>query len=374
MKLFRRNFSINIPKSKSWVPRSKSWWLSIILFVISILLIVIPAHLIEQKYAQETFITHSATGIIKKKILLTILFTIGSAIFSSWVYFVWFQKIIAKQEELEQKAAEKIPFSKREFIEKIEDSKSNTSIIIMETWTELLLDDLGEKFEKAIMKLFNHENCGLKILLLDPEKDDLVRERQNALNSGKKPSEYINVKEKICLSLKKIESIIDKLDEKHKDRLEGKLYQTPPSVAIYAEQTELRVTFFKLGKLTTSDDVIKFERESDGGRFFLEHFNMVWNQEKSINMLKIFYLSVEYNAKQFDKIKYVVYEETYYLYNLALQYSLLNNRSQSTLFFNNEEYSFEFLHDEQIAELFYNKYSGLGSGILLIRLFRPDSV
>ena len=70
----------------------------------------------------------------------------------------------------------------------------------METWTELLLDDLGEKFEKAIMKLFNHENCGLKILLLDPEKDDLVRERQNALNSGKKPSEYINVKEKICLS------------------------------------------------------------------------------------------------------------------------------------------------------------------------------
>jgi hypothetical protein len=63
---------------------------------------------------------------------------------------------------------------------------------------------------------------------------------------------------------------------------------------------------------------------------------------------------------------------------LALQYSLLNNRSQSTLFFNNEEYSFEFLHDEQIdeqiAELFYNKYSGLGSGILLIRLFRPDSV
>jgi hypothetical protein len=103
---------------------------------------------------------------------------------------------------------------------------------------------------------------------------------------------------------------------------------------------------------------------------------MVWNQEKSINMLKIFYLSVEYNGKQFDKIKYVVYKETYYLHNLVLHYSLLNinNRSQSTLFFNNEEYSFEFLHDEQIAELFYNKYSGLGSGIPLIRLFRTDSV
>lgn len=246
---------------------------------------------------------------------------IVSSIFSAVIFFILFNIIYPKFEDWDKQRGTISNFYRKEFIDTIRTRKTireQSIVIIMETWTNLLLDDddLGKRLEEAIIERIERDDkFSIQILLLNPGKEDLIKRRQEQLAStGIKASDIEN---NIYLNLRKLQNIRTKLQLKQ-DRLQVKLYNEPPSFAVYAHDIDLYLTFFKPGIQTTSDKFIKLYRDSDLSNFFIDTFETIWKQT-TLNIEDILYLKVEVHGgespQNFENVKYIYFneEQRYYL-------------------------------------------------------------
>lgn len=361
------SFLNNLFQKRDEIVSKKSSKLVYEMFVLSTILICITSFLLEQDSKKSL----NSLKLGEFKVIVAILAIFASAVFSAFIYFYLFQQVYPQLEKLDKQTAKITLFDKNEFLKKLEGISFSTQIFLMETWTDLLLDDLGDKFGNAILSLVNDQNCSVRILLLNPEERELVLKRQNELNESKNENDpsYINVEDRMYLGLKKLLSISesDQISSNHRSKLEVKLYSNPPSLAIYTDQDDLFVTFFKRGESTTSGDFINFDRESPVSGFFLEQFDMTWQQAK--NMSDIFYLSVKFKDQLYRRIKYIFFEERsqqkYYLdlqHQTKLSTAFINDHDNSRVILNENSYSYESIHLQEIptrvANLFEKKYSG----------------
>ncbi|MCJ8281086.1 MAG: hypothetical protein MJK14_14700 [Rivularia sp. ALOHA_DT_140] len=163
----------------------------------------------------------------------------------------------------------------------------------MQTWTDLLINqDDKEEFKDAIIESLQAEAVFIQILLLNPENKDLVESRSEDLSHL-----GINLEENIYTSIRELQVIYRTLKklglEERIERIEIKLYNINPSIAIYMCSPSLFVNFMRKGQITTRGEQLKLSMDSDIAKFIDERFNEVWDDSKSISLNDFLYLQLE---------------------------------------------------------------------------------
>ncbi|WP_017313987.1 hypothetical protein [Mastigocladopsis repens] len=303
--------------------------------------------------------------------------------------FVAFDIVFRRLKELdEQQGVELDLFDKSDFITTIMETKSFTkcsphpiaSIRILETWTELLRDNsYKEKFTQAIVKYIENNNHEIEILFLNPENRDLVEARSIELQGLSEEFNDINIAEKIYINLREIQKIIQKLEVNgNQDKLKVRLYNTSPSLAIYMCAPNLFVTFFRSGKLTTMSKQLKLHIDSPVGAFINERFEEIWQDAKTISLENCLYVTVDviqYGRVQrtYDKVKYVLCDQGYYLQNAKLFQDIANkadiNIRINGRVFRQNDVAMDDLPDN-VKKLFRSKYMSYGELFIFIELLK----
>ncbi len=217
-----------------------SFLVGICLAILSVLLILLP-YLFSQKKIEDD--------------LFNIFQSIGYDLFGGTCAFLAFDIIFERFKKIEEDRGLILDyFNKKEFINAIgrintiRRDKNTVFIRIMQAWTNLLINqDDKEEFKNAIIESLKTKTTFIQILLLNPENIDLVEERSDELsNLG------INVEENIYANIRELQIIYKILQdnglEESIERIEIKLYNINPSIAIYMCPPDLFVNFIRRGK------------------------------------------------------------------------------------------------------------------------------
>ncbi|MBE9004163.1 hypothetical protein IQ259_03740 [Fortiea sp. LEGE XX443] len=293
--------------------------------------------------------------------------------------FIAFDVVFYHLKELdEQQGVELDYFNKSEFISIVKNTKigkrnPNNSIVtirILETWTELLRDNVyKEKFTQAILQYIENNSAEVEILLLNPENKDLVAARFAELQGVSEEFSNINIAERIYINLREIQEIIYKLAaNKKEDKLKVKLYNISQPLAIYMCTPNLFVTFFRSGKLTTMGKQLRLPVDSPVATFINERFDEIWQDTRTISLENCLYVKVEVIQRNlvqgsYDKVKYILCEQGYYIQNTRLFQDIANKQDIQIKikgrFFKPTGVAMDDLH-ENVRQLFLNKYPSCG--------------
>ncbi|MEL7241554.1 MAG: hypothetical protein AAGM40_04290 [Cyanobacteria bacterium J06573_2] len=325
------------------------------LLVLSIILIGLP-YLLGKKSIEDEY--------------LEILQDIGSDLFGGACAFLAFEIIWQRFKKNEEDRGSILDyFSKKEFINAINRSTSArkrqkiTLIKIMQTWTDLLINqDDKEEFKDAIIESLQAETALIQILLLNPENQDLVESRSEDLSHL-----GINLEENIYANIRELQTIYKALKklglEERIERIEIKLYNINPSIAIYMCSPSLFVNFMRKGQITTRGEQLKLSMDSDIAKFIDERFNEVWDDSNSIPLNDFLYLKLQVieecnntvNKIRYNEVKYVQHEDFYYIQHHHL-FNNIANRTDIKIKVIGKKQSFQAINIME-EELDYNVMS-----------------
>ena len=363
--IYHRKRKINLQRLKLLVSKFKffisspSSKVGVSLLLISILLILLPYLFHQNKIEDELF---------------NIFGSIGSDLFGGACTFFAFDIIWQQFKNTEEDRGSILDyFKKKEFINTIR--RTNTIrrdenivlIRIMQTWTDLLINQNDkEEFKDAIIESLQIDTTLIQIMLLNPENMDLVEERSEDLSHL-----AINVEENIYANIRELEIFYKILQELGlEERIEIKLYNINPSIAIYMCPPDLFVNFIRKGQITTRGEQLKLSIDSPISRFINERFNEVWEDPKSIYFTDFLYLKLKVieqttspsNKSSYHEVKYVKHEDLYYIQHPAL-FNDIANRTGIIIKIEGKKQSFipknimEEKLDSSILSRFRNKYS-----------------
>ncbi len=267
-----------------------------------------------------------------------ILQNIGYNLLGAVCAFIVFDIVYIRLQELDKQKGVKLDLlEKYDFINKIRNLKpvnpqSIVTVRILETWTDLLSNRIyKDDFSDALISCIKNNNCHIEILLLNPENKDLVNARYEDLKTLSEQFSSINiVEENIYLNFQEIQQIIKELEIIGKgDRLKVKCYNSIPSLAIYMCMPYLFVTFFRSGKMTSMSEQLKLHIESPVGTFINQRFQEIWDDIKTIDLDDCLYMTLDVMQSgdlksTYEKVKYISYEEGYYIQHPKLFIDITN--------------------------------------------------
>lgn len=326
--------------------KSSSFKVSFVIFLISILLIISPFF-------------------YKKNIEIDIVFqNIGYNLFGAVFAFIAFQIVFQQLKNKEEEQGIQLSMlDKKEFIRNILNNRSQVEI--METWTNLLREREHKKdFVDALTKSIKESRMDCKILLLNPENRLYVQKREDQL---KEYDPNIDVERNIYQNLLELQKIKENLGKNYQEKLNVKLYNIEPSLAIYKCQPNMILTFYK-DKMSSEGgqlgDLVKYSTNSITGNFFTNRFLQIWNDESTIDISDVLYLkvSIKDEVREFDYVKYIELDDKIYIENTSLASAITN--TQKKLVIREKVYNFRVFTRENLADdpkdIFENKYPKVG--------------
>ena len=146
-------------------------------------------------------------------------------------------------------------------------------IRILQTFAPNLLT-LGDELQDAL-----NSGAIVQLLLLNPYSS-VTEIRTDALRSTADSSAPFNAKNEINRNLAQLRHIHEKLDNKYKDNLKVRVYDSLPSICMYEADSFLIAGYFLHGKLATNSPQIIIDNSSTDNSIynkFNQEFRMLWD-------------------------------------------------------------------------------------------------
>ncbi|MEB3342430.1 hypothetical protein [Okeania sp.] len=283
---------------------------------------------------------------------------IGFNLLGAVIAFLVFQVIVEGINKLGEQRGVKIDaLNKDDFIKKV--IKSKNTVRIMETWTDLLSSNqFLTTFSDAIEASVRNNNTIFEILLLNPEDTYLVKRRQEDLSNNE------DVEINIYRSISTIQKILQNLGNMGKN-FQVKLYSRNPSLAIYMNDDDLFLTFFRANLNTSQGEQLKLPRNSTIGTFIIEEmFYEIWEDTKNTKDLNnIVFYCININNKLYD-VKYIFQENVFYIQSSDLTTDSINNNIFQDTIIEVDDQQYKLTPEAKrkedlplrVQELFDNKY------------------
>jgi len=150
------------------------------------------------------------------------------------------------------------------------DNAKNCDIIFYKMWISNI-DDIEKSLERAV----GQNGCTVRILLLDPECDSTITARAKVLD-GRTPE---MIKEAIQSNIKVIKSIIKRLDESCKTKIELKTHQSFIPCSMIAIGEVISLGLYLNDQLSTQGIHIRFAGKTrTHPQALFSHFENEWSQ------------------------------------------------------------------------------------------------
>jgi hypothetical protein len=175
----------------------------------------------------------------------------------------------------------------------LEDFVNNISsakrIRILETFTDLANNkDLHKQFSEAVITALDN-GAEIQILLIHPDSEGAKQRDEELKAIG------INVLDMLRLSLARFYKLQDKLSDKkgrRRGKLQIKLYNASPAIAMHMCDRDAYVSFFPVGKRSDEAPNLKISIVTTFGRFVASKFDELWIHQETISLASHMKLTV----------------------------------------------------------------------------------
>jgi hypothetical protein len=184
----------------------------------------------------------------------------------------------------------------------VDDISSAKQIRILETFTNLANDKyLYEKFSRAVITALEH-GAEIQILLIHPDSEGAKQRHEELKRVG------IDVLASSCLTIARFYKLQKQLfDQKvsRRSKLQIKLYNASPAIAMHMCDRHAYVSFFPVGKPSDKAPNLKISIVTTFGRFCASKFDELWTHQETIPVTSHMKLTVILPNGQKNELYYV---------------------------------------------------------------------
>lgn len=186
----------------------------------------------------------------------------------------------------------------------VDDINSAKQIRILETFTDLANNKyLYDKFSKAVITALDN-GAEIQILLIHPDSEGAKQRDEELKSIG------INVLDMLGLTLARFyklqKQILDiKARVSHRGKLQIKLYNASPAIAMHMWDRDAYVSFFPVGKRSDEAPNLKISIVTTFGRFAASKFDELWIHQETISLTSHMKLTVILPNGQKNDLYYV---------------------------------------------------------------------
>lgn len=263
---------------------------------------------------------------------------------------------------------------------------------ILDTYTELVQkEEYRDKFFPKIRSV--RGSIRIRMLLLNPETYAAIQ-RHKEVNYNKMPGDldYIDVLDNCRLTLRLLHEFLNANPEL-RSKIEVKVYNASPGVALYRSDNSIIASFFPIGALSQYSLQAELAVNSRMGEFMHKRFTDLWMAPSTIPLQRYRFVDLKLigsdgKEQQANKVRYITLPmldqdgaAQYYVSGLDLHKAFAKSLHTSyiTTFLDGAaRYSFEVIfdshpHHKAIHNLFCTKYGGEHK-LLIYKLnrYKPD--
>jgi hypothetical protein len=264
-----------------------------------------------------------------------------------------------------------------DYIEFMRRLKKDRKGYVLDTYTELVEEPmLRHSFFELIR---NVPDLRVDLLILNPFST-AAWQRTEELRRSSKISD-VDVQQSICTSLRELRDFLR--DPAVRDRVDVRVYDASPSIAVYGTRERLIVAFFPIGRLSRHSLQVDLPMTSQMGEFFFLRFQELWNNPHNSRTETTISLNAYFTIDLWAKTRDVKFADQWYVkqpkggFFVAGEeltaYKVDNNEQQ---FYLEDNAAYKVINlplgDEYAAVrlLFIKKYGQAPSG-LIFRLEKP---
>ncbi len=149
---------------------------------------------------------------------------------------------------------------------------SKTEIIILTIWIPYF-----PYLREALVNAVNKRNCSVKILVLDFNSNDILKQRAASIN--KHGYSATDLKEHIRLGSRELFAAFSEIDDDKKENFQCRFYSEWVSAAIYGYGDEILIGHYLANNLSTEFPYIKIAgRDKTLYTSFQNHFDEIWKR------------------------------------------------------------------------------------------------
>ncbi|RCJ17501.1 hypothetical protein A6770_33965 [Nostoc minutum NIES-26] len=188
-----------------------------------------------------------------------------------------------------------------QFIQDIK-SAQGRNIYILETFTKLATEDkLFWEFSEAIKKALK-DGSKVQLLFIHPDSD-AARQRAEELSKVIPP---VNVPESIEKTLARFYQL--EIESNNPNKLQIKLYDATPTIAMHRWGEEAYVSFFPVNKRSDEAPNLKLSTVTTFGRYCVKKFEELWTKDSGIYLNSYMKLKIKEQGNT-EVTCYYVYEQ-----------------------------------------------------------------
>jgi hypothetical protein len=172
----------------------------------------------------------------------------------------------------------------------VDDISAAKRIRILETFTDLANDKyLHEKFSNAVKKALEN-GAEIQILLIHPDSEGAKQRHEELKPIG------IDVLAASCLTIARFYKLQKQLSDhkvSRRSKLQIKLYNASPAIAMHMCDRDAYVSFFPVGKRSDESPNLKISIVTTFGRFVASKFDELWTHQETISLKSHMKLTVK---------------------------------------------------------------------------------
>lgn len=292
---------------------------------------------------------------------------ISSDLLGTVLAVIGFDFIAHSWQDLEkQRGIEVSGFNHYDFVKNIQYSQGQ-QVLIMDTWAILFEDSpFFEQVKDVLVDGINLNNLEVQVLLLNPENTALVEARAKEINNFD-----VDVEKEIYINLRSLQIIKAALKTEKAHKLEIRLFNNTPSLAMYLCPPSMVVTFFRLGQFSSSGKQLQILLDSPVGEFIRDRFNEIWNGESSRSMDD--YLSIDVEIPELRKtfsVRYIHNQEGFWIQSTRMYMQIAPYLPDIHVCFAGNVYTPTPMHQNdlplRVQNLFTYKYPRFGEDFLFL--------
>ena len=210
-------------------------------------------------------LSFSPTGQVYAKPVLVS--SVGVMFLNVLASYIIINLLLVKMDEQRVKELQAMDYG--EFMRRL---KKERTAFILDTYTELVEDiQFRPQFLDLVQQL---DEAKIKILILNPYS--AAAQQRNEELSRSATEDKVDLQACICKCLRELRDFEQRTGIKNK--VEIKVYDASPSLAIYATSERLIVSFFPIGRLSRFSLQADLPMASEMGQFLFGRFNELWEK------------------------------------------------------------------------------------------------